>query len=313
MASTLDDLFRRRVLFVNGKGGVGKSTMAAALALQAAERGNRTLLIDVENKGDASRFLDSYPPRYQPKQALRNLWHLGLEPDDVLEEYLRVALKVPRFYRMGPLSKVFDFIATAAPGVREVLIAGKVGFEERARADGGPRWDVIVVDAAPAGQVLSHLRGPRTLQEMVGVGMIRTQTEWVRKIIEDPAKTCLVVVALPEEMPTTETAELLEQAPKAVDTPVLAIIANRVVPPPPDQQAFEAVRTALGEGPAVEAADLFAAMAANQAPFLERLRELGPPVLEVPFLPLGRHDLSTSRTVAEALRAEALRAEEPVA
>lgn len=310
VSDVLDDLLRRRVLWVTGKGGVGKSTLSAALALLAARRGKRTLLIDAENKGDSARFLDAGPPRYEAKEAQKDLLYLGIQPEEILDEYLRVAMRVPRIRRIGPIQRVFDFIATAAPGIREVLIAGKVGFEERERADGGPRWDLLVVDAAPAGQVLSHLRGPRTVQEMVGVGMIRNQTAWVRDILEDPERTGIVCVALPEEMPVAETAELLEDAPKAVDTPVLALVANRVVPPPRHPDVLEAFRgrtDALTEvlgaapDPALDAMGLLAELAASQAPHLERLRGLGPPTLEVPFLPLGRHDLRMTQLVVDAL------------
>lgn len=298
--TVLDDLFRRRVLWVTGKGGVGKSTMAAALALSASERGLRTLLIDVEARGDAARFLDAGPARYAPKQAHRDLHHLALHPEEVLDEYLKVALKVPRLYRVGPVSRVFDFIATAAPGVKEVLITGKVGFEERAR-NGRERWDLIVVDAAPSGQIVSHLRGPRTIQEMVGVGMIRNQTTWVREIIEDPAKTGVVVVALCEEMPTAETAELLDELPDVVKTPVLAIIANRVVEAPEHAEAIAAVASLEESGPVLGAARLVAGLAENQAPYLERLRDLGAPTLEVPLLGFEHHDLEATRLISEAL------------
>jgi anion-transporting ArsA/GET3 family ATPase len=221
----VDTLFKRRVLWVTGKGGTGKSTIAAALSLLAAESGLRTLLIDVEARGDAAQFLDCGPPRYQAKEARPNLFHLALHPEEVLDEYLRVAMKMPRVRRIGPVRRVFDFVATAAPGIKEVLIAGKIGFEERAR-NGRPRWDLIVVDAAAAGQVLSHLRGPRSIQEIVQVGMIRNQTAWVQEIIEDPEKTGLVIVALAEEMPVAETSELIEQLPSAVGTPVLGIVAT---------------------------------------------------------------------------------------
>lgn len=311
MPGVLDDLFARRVLFVTGKGGVGKSTVSAALALLAAERGKRTLLIDVEAKGDAARFLDAYPPRYRSKKARDNLWHLAMQPEEILDEYLRQTIRLPRFYRAGPVTKVFDFIATAAPGVKEVLIAGKVGFEERGRENGRPRWDLVVVDAAPAGQVVKHLRGPRTLQELVQVGLIRNQTEWVRRTLEDPAKTGIVVASLLEELPVAETAELLEEAAAEIETPVLGVVANRVVPPPDDPEALAAfcerrreVADALGEpiGLALDAADLFARMSRNQVGHLRRLRTLGPPVLEIPFLPLGRHDLEATRAVAHALR-----------
>jgi anion-transporting ArsA/GET3 family ATPase len=286
MPPVLDELFKRRVLWVTGKGGTGKSTMAAALALLAAERGQRTLLIDVEARGDAARFLDDGPPRYQPHMALPNVYHLALQPEEVLDEYLKVSVRMPRLYRIGPVNKVFDFIATAAPGVKEALIAGKVGFEYRAQ-----HWDMIIVDAAPSGQVLSHLRGPRTIQEIVQVGAIRNQTDWVREILEDPKLTAMVVVSLPEEMPVQETAELLQQAPRAVPTPVLAIIANKEIPLPPEGEPLDN-----------DAAKLFAELAENQRPDLERLRSLGPPVVDVPLFGFEEHELHSTRVVADALR-----------
>ena len=300
MPPILDELFRRRVLWVTGKGGTGKSTVAAALGLLAAERGLRTLLIDVEARGDAARFLDDDPPRYRPRQALPNLSHLALQPEEVLDEYLKVSVRMPRVYRVGPVNRVFDFIATAAPGVKEALIAGKVGFEDRASDNGRPRWDTIVVDAAPSGQILSHLRGPRTIQEIVQVGAIRNQTDWVRVILEDPDRTGIVVVSLPEEMPVQETAELLEQAPNAVPTPVLAIVANRVAPLP-DEAASNAIDSAT-DGAALEAAKLLADIARAEQSDLERLHSLGPPVADVPIFGFEHHDLHATRLVADALR-----------
>lgn len=301
----LEELFRRRALWVTGKGGVGKSSISAALALLSSGRGLRTLLIDVQATGDAARFLDASPPRYEAREAHPNLFHLALHPEEVLDEYLEVALKMPRVRRIGPLRKVFDFIATGAPGVKEVLIPGKVGFEERAVERGRPRWDVIVVDAAPSGQVTSHLRGPRTIQEMVGVGMIRNQTQWVREIVEDPEKTGIVVVALPEEMPVVETQELLQRLPNEVKTPVLSIVANRVVDAPADREALPALARATAElgaaAPAVDAALLGAELADDQAEHVQTLRSLGPPTLCVPLLAWDHHDLAATKRIAEAL------------
>ena len=209
--------------------------------------------------------------------------------------------------RLGPIRKIFDFIATGAPGVKEVLVPGKVGFEERATQAGRPRWDLIVVDAAPSGQVVSHLRGPRTIQEMVGVGMIRNQTAWVQEVIDDPDKTGLVVVSLPEEMPVVETQELLEKLPAAVKTPVLAIVVNRVVEAPQDREAVRALahaRSELGRAaPAIDAALLSGELADEQAEHLVTLRSLGPPALCVPLLAWDRHDLAATRAVAQALDA----------
>jgi len=300
MPGLLDDLFSRRALWITGKGGTGKSTMSAALALIAAQRGKRTLLIDVEANGDAARFLDVGSSRYEVRQAQPNLFHLALHPEEVLDEYLHVALKVPRVRRFGPIKKVFEFIANAAPGIKEVLIAGKVGFELRAMDGGRPRWDVIVVDAAPAGQVVSHLRGPRTIQEIVDVGLIRNQTAWVRELLEDPSVTGVVVVSLAEEMPVTETAELLAHIPKEVRTPVLGIIANRVIDIPDDAE-FD-VLTQHAEGAVKEATTLWLDLARAERPYVEQLKELGPPTIVVPLIGFDHHDLAATKKVAEALQ-----------
>lgn len=306
MPQLLNELLRRRVLFVTGKGGVGKSSVAAALARIGADKGLRTLVIDVDGKGDAARFLDAAPTTYDARRADDNLFHLAMEPEKVLDEYMRLVLKLPRFYRLGPLHKVFDFIATAAPGVREVLIAGKVGFEER--ADDRKRWDLIVVDSSPIGQILAQLRGPRTLQELVGAGMIRTQTDWVRDIIEDPNKTGIVVVSLPEEMPVSETAELIADAPNEVRTPVLAIVANRVIKSNAKAGSLKALHTkavtkAAGAsiGVAADAAGLYRQLAKNQTGPLARLHELGPEVIELPVLGITRHNAAVTRQLAKLI------------
>src|SRR5687767_4461861 len=116
MSDLLEQLFRRRAIWVTGKGGTGKSTISAALALLASQRGLRTLIIDVQATGDVARFLNSGPPRYDARQAAPNLFHLALHPEEVLDEYLNVALRIGRVRKLGPLKKIFDFIATGAPG-----------------------------------------------------------------------------------------------------------------------------------------------------------------------------------------------------
>jgi anion-transporting ArsA/GET3 family ATPase len=157
------------------------------------------------------------------------------------------------------------------------------------------------VDAAATGQVVSHLRGPRTIQEIVQVGLIRNQTAWVQEILEDPARTGLVIVALPEEMPVAETAEVIEQLPESVGTPVLGIVANRVVVSRTDEAAIDALRDARPDALVLEAARLWADLASSQRPDLERLRTLGPPVAEVPLVGAERHGLELTRRIAAAL------------
>src|SRR6202035_2458608 len=117
--------------------------------------------------------------------------------------------KVPRLARATPLAKVFDFIATAVPGPRDMLVVGKVAFEERRRDDhGAPVWDLIVVDCSASGHVLAQLNAARSMMKLVRGGMIRSQVEWIDGVISDAARTSVVLTALPEEMPVVETLEL---------------------------------------------------------------------------------------------------------
>jgi anion-transporting ArsA/GET3 family ATPase len=135
---------------------------------------------------------------------------------------------------------------------------------------------------------------------MVDVGMIRNQTAWVRDILEDPSKTGVVVVSLPEDMPVTETAELLAQIPKEVRTPVLGIIANRVIDVPDDAE-LERLASHADDG--VKAATtLWLDLARAERPYVKELQELGPATVIVPLIGFDNHDLAATRAVADALQ-----------
>ncbi len=108
--------------------------------------------------------------------------------------------------RIGPLAKAFDFVATAAPGVREILTVGKLCYEVRER-----NYDLVVVDAPATGHIVGQLAAPQAINDLVKVGLIRLQTDWMLDILSDPRRTGLVAVTTPEEMPVTETIELAER------------------------------------------------------------------------------------------------------
>src|SRR5947209_2038054 len=205
----LDQLLRRRVIFVAGKGGTGKSTIAAALALLAARAGKRVLAVDVDAKGDLAAALGSGPVGFTPQVVQRGIAALALHAEESFQEYLRLYFKVPRVARLTPLSRIFDFIATGVPGPRDMLVVGKIAYEERRReANGQPPWDIIVVDAAASGHVVSHLAAARAMLSLVRSGAIRSQVEWIDELVRDDARSTVVLCALPEEMPVVEAIEL---------------------------------------------------------------------------------------------------------
>ena len=120
----MTDLLDRRLLFVTGKGGVGKTTVAAAIALLAASRGKRTLVGEVDAKGNLADFFSVEPTGWKPREVQPNLFAMSMDTEESLKEYLRLQLRVPLLARLGPLARTFDFLASAAPGVREILTVG---------------------------------------------------------------------------------------------------------------------------------------------------------------------------------------------
>src|SRR4051794_32504015 len=238
-------LLDRRLLFFTGKGGVGKSTVTAATALLAAEHGKRVLLVEVDAKNNLTALFEHAPVGFEPRQVFPGVHAMQMDTEASLREYLRVQAKVPVFGRLGPMARAFDFVANAAPGVKEILTVGKVCWELRESLAGRADWDLIVVDAAATGHVIGQLDAPRAIQDLVHVGPIRQQTDWMVELLSDPTLTALNVVTSPEEMPVNETIELVARAREQLDVPLGVVIVNRVLPElftRADEDVFDALR-----------------------------------------------------------------------
>ena len=155
------DLLDLRLVFVTGKGGVGKTTVAAALAQLAAEHGKRVLVCEVDAKGDVDVALRGAAHRlHAARDRSRRLVAMSMDTEASLREYLKLHLRIPVVGRIGPLAKAFDFVATAAPGVREILTVGKLCCEVRER-----HYDLVVVDAPASGHIVGQLAAPQAINE----------------------------------------------------------------------------------------------------------------------------------------------------
>jgi anion-transporting ArsA/GET3 family ATPase len=315
MAST-PSLLDRRLLFFTGKGGVGKSTMAAATALLAARQGRRVLLVEVDAKGDVTALFEHPPVGFTPKEVQPGILAMAMDTEASLQEYLKLNLKVPVLGRVGPLAKALDFVATAAPGVKEILTVGKVVWEVREAMEGRADHDIVIVDAAATGHIVAQLGAPDAIRELVDVGPVRAQTEWMSELLSDPEITAVNVVTTPEEMPVAETIELVHRLRTDVRTPLGAVIVNRVLPElftTADEEAFEALREpdaceVLGAraGPGATAvldgARLAVSLRRTRAVHLAHLLDsVDLPLLYVPYLFVRAHGLRVIRMVADAL------------
>ncbi len=306
----LTSLLDRKLLFVTGKGGVGKSTVAAAIAALAAERGKRTLVCEVDAKGNLADFFEAAETSFTPTEVSENVFAMSMDTEESLKEYLSLQLKLPLVARIGPLARTFDFVANAAPGVKEILTVGKLAFEVREQ-----NYDLVVVDASASGHIVGQLAAPEAINELVQVGLVRDQTGWMLDILGDPSQTGVVIVAAPEEMPVQETIELAGRLHDETVADLAAVIVNRVLPElfnRNEEELFrqlrdEAVTEALGEvagGPAqpvLDAADLAVTLRRSRAGHLTRLRdELADdiPLLYVPYLFQRTHGVRATKMIA---------------
>ena len=209
-----------RLQIIAGKGGVGRSTVAAALALAAAAEGRRVLAVDAINDGGLRYALgdaDAIPT---------NLQVVELDTVTALDEYLKVYFKFPvPASRLGPVARIFEYVATAAPGVTEILTIGKIGYDTRSGD-----FDLVVVDAPATGHVVELLAAPENLKRLISLGPLVEQTAWLSEMLRDPERTGVWLTTTPEELPVSESLELLQRITEETGVTVLGAVLNRVPP-----------------------------------------------------------------------------------
>jgi anion-transporting ArsA/GET3 family ATPase len=271
---------------------------------------------EVDAKGDLSEAYECGPLEFRARPVGENLFAMRMETEASLREYLRLHLHLPLVARIGPLARSLDYVATAAPGVREILTVGKVAFDVRENV-----YDLVIVDGPATGHVVGLFAAPRGIRRLVQVGPVRTQTQWMLDILEDPVRTGVVVVATPEEMPVVETLELIGRLDAETGVDLAAVVVNRVLPElfgGREEAIFDRIREPVSAlrlreqlggsvEPVLDAAALAVDLRRARAGHVGTLRrELAgrAPMLYVPYLFGRRQGLRALARVSEALEAE---------
>lgn len=227
----LTPLLARRLVIVTGKGGTGKTSVVAALGLAAARAGRRVLLAETGRDENLPRLLsrDGKPAGYDGRDYRAGLRSMRVDPYAALAEYLSLQIGVAPLVRGVLGNRGFRQLMDAAPGWRELITLGKVWHLEQQRAPGGgPLYDLLVVDAPATGHGLTFLDVPRVVQSAVRSGPLRRHASAVEEMLEDPDATLLLPVALPEELPARETAELVARVREEIGIRVDRVVVNAV-------------------------------------------------------------------------------------
>ena len=324
-------LLERRLIIVTGKGGTGKTTVAAALALAAAKRGKRVLVAEVGREEHLPRLLrpaDAPTVGYAGSELLPGLTAMRIEPFEALAEYLALQLHSRRLVDLALRNRGFRQLMEASPGWRELITLGKVWHLEQATAPNPRRrrrhprpdlqdtllYDLLVVDAPATGHGVTFLDVPRVVISALHAGPLRRHAGLVADMIRDQERTLLLPVALAEELPARETVELIERARTEVGIAVDRVVVNAVARAPFPAGLEDLDRclaslpedTPLGALPsprwlAACAAHAAARFALNDTYLKQIAQQTGLPVVPLPYLPQGVRGQETLGELADGL------------
>src|SRR5215475_2087318 len=314
---------RARLHVVTGKGGTGKTTVAAALALALAGGGRRTLLVEVEERQGIAQLFDAPPLPYEERRIAvapggGEVRALAVDAEEALLDYLQSFYNLRQAGRALRRMGAVDFATTVAPGMRDVLLTGKVK-EAVTRTEHGHRvYDAVVLDAPPTGRVTRFLNVAAEVVGLARLGPVRSQSEGVMAVLRS-AQTAVHLVTLLEEMPVQETVDTVEELHRT-GLPVGAVIVNMTRAPLLPQPELVAAAggnvdlPALAEGlsaAGLDGAALAGTLAAEAVEHAQRwaledrnravLAELGLPTYELPFL-AGPVDLGGLYELADLMR-----------
>jgi len=303
----MDSILERQLLVVTGKGGVGKTTIAAALGLLAARAGRRTIVVEVGQESQLPRLFGVVPSAPGTATLLGpGLSSISVDPDRALLEWLQ-ALGGRVSGRVLASSGTFQYFAAAAPGAKELVTMVKVWQLTRGAARRGTRGnDLVVLDAPATGHALGMLSSPRTFGAIARVGPIAGQTRQLQELLQSPSRSGYLAVALGTEMAVTEALELEDALQGRLGRSLDAVVVNALLPRRFTPAELERITTlADGSSDVTDSAVRAAIAVHDRARFqhnqLARLRRRSFDVVGVPFVWNAQVDLAAIGAISKRL------------
>jgi anion-transporting ArsA/GET3 family ATPase len=317
----MNNILDKRLIFVTGKGGVGKSTVSAALGVATARRGRRTIICEVAQQERMSAVFHSEGVGYHETEIADDLFAFSIDPQRALEEYLQQQIRIKPVYELMFKNRIFTYFAAATPGLRELVTIGKVWelAQLDRRVKRGVTYDTVIVDAPATGHGIGILRTPKTFSDIARVGPIKRQADAINNFITDTALTSVCAVAWPEEMPVNETIDLQHNLHAELGLDLDRVFMNGLYPELFDDTEAGVLRERLQQEEAsngsngsdqldvLRRAALRAALsehhrAGTQREQLERLtEESGERPVELPFLFRPQLDMSAVEDLADVI------------
>ena len=240
---TFDELVSRRLVFTVGKGGVGRTTVSMAIGLEAARRGKRVLMVELEGARGLESAIAEQRKARPTAPELKRIGYIEVEGKRALEEYLGLVIPVRRLLKTIFSSNVYQYFVAAAPGLKELMTVGKIWYEVERSDATAP--DLVVVDGPATGHSLQYLRMPKAAAEAFPVGLVHREAVRVFSLLQDAKSTAVAIVTTPEEMPVNETGEIYRGLGE-LGLPRGLLVVNRIHEAPLEPGEIE-VRVADGE------------------------------------------------------------------